>query len=249
MLKLLKDKPMDLSIVKGDNAPLSVKAAEQIIKYIQENRMQKGDRLPNEKTLVEQLKVSRSTLREAMRILSSRSIVVIRQGSGTYITNLPGVAEDPLGLQFKYDKEKVVIDLLELRFIMEPGIAASCAHRASKEDVEEIERLAKNVSDCIKAGLDHTELDVAFHCKIAQSTGNEILNVLFPEIVKGVRLFTSLLGDRIIKEIGADHEHIAQAIAEGDAVSAYNAMLVHLERNKYAIKDYLNTHRKEGDSV
>jgi GntR family transcriptional repressor for pyruvate dehydrogenase complex len=226
--------------VKANNIPLSEKAAEQIIWFIQESRMQKGDRLPNEKNFVEQLNVSRSTIREAMRTLSSRGIVVIRQGSGTYISNLPGVAEDPLGLQFKYDKNKVLTDLLELRFMMEPTIASYSALRAGSEDVEDILRLARLVSEHIKAGESHIEADVAFHCKVAQSTGNDILNVLFPEIVKGIRLFTTLLGDRIIQGVVTDHEKIAVAISTGDAEGAYDAMRAHLERNKYAIADYLS---------
>ena len=233
------DKYTDFTTSKNDNIPLSEKVAAHIIKYIQENKLQKGDRLPNEKILVKQLNVSRSTIREAMRSLSSRSIVVIRQGSGTYISNLPGVTDDPLGLRFKYDKEKVIMDLLEIRYIMEPSIASYSAQRASEEDVKEILNLAGQVAEKINSGQDHIEEDVAFHCKIAQSTGNDILNVLFPEIVKGVRLFTTLLGKRIIKDVVADNERIAHAIRDGDTMGAYNAMLVHLERNKYAIKEYL----------
>lgn len=236
---MLKEKHTNMPTAKIDNIPLSEKVAEHIMKFIQENQLQNGDRLPNEKILVEQLNVSRSTIREAMRILSSRSIVVIRQGSGTYISNLPGVTDDPLGLKFKYDKEKVIMDLLEIRFIMEPSIASYSAQRASKEDIEEILSLAGQVAEKINSGQDHIEEDVAFHCKIAQSTGNDILGVLFPEIVEGVRLFTTLLGKRIIKDVVTDHERIAHAIREGDTMGAYNAMLVHLERNKYAIKEYL----------
>lgn len=228
---------MNLSLVKSDNVPLSEKAAEQIIKYIQVNQMQKGDRLPNEKKFVEHLNVSRSTIREAMRSLSSRGIVTIRQGSGTYISNLPGVSEDPLGLEFKYDKARVYLDLLELRLIMEPSIAALCARRASEEDVEELQRLAAQVSDCIRKGVSHIEADVAFHCKVAESAGNDILNVLFPEIAKGIRLFTTILGDKIIYDVIVDHERIAQAVHERDTQRAYNAMMVHLERNRYAIEE------------
>ena len=229
---------MSLALIKYDNIPLSEKAAEQIIKYIQENQMQKGGRLPNEKELMEQLRVSRSTVREAMRSLSSRGIVVIRQGSGTYISNLPGVSEDPLGLEFQYDKEKVLMDLLELRLIMEPSIAASCARRASKEDAQEIQRLAAKVSKEIRRGVNHIESDVAFHSKIVEVTGNDVLKVLYPEIAKGIRLFSALLGDRIVKDVIMDHEQVAQAISERDTQSAYNAMLVHLERNRYAIEEY-----------
>ncbi len=238
---------MKLSLVKADNVPLSEKAAEEIIRYIQENRMQKGDRLPNETRLMEQLNVSRSTIRETMRSLHSRGIVVIRQGSGTYIANLPGVSDDPLGLQFKYDKSSVLMDLWELRFIMEPRIAALSALRASTEDVEEMYRFSAQVADCIRRGVNHLEPDVAFHCKIAESTGNDILNVFFPEIVKGIRLFTAVLGNRIIHDVTMHHDNIAQAIGRGDAQGAYDAMRVHLERNKEAIEDYISQNGDEAN--
>lgn len=224
---------------KQDVVLLSERAAEQVITYIQENQMRQGDRLPNEKELMERLGVSRGTIREAMRALSSRGVVVIRQGSGTFLSNLPGVTADPLGLAFKYDKKKVIQDLLELRIIMEPSIAAQCARNASEQDIREILNLAKQVADHIRRREAHIEVDVAFHCKIAESTGNDILNVLFPEIAKGIRMFTTLLKDRIIEEVCVDHEQIALAIAERDTQKASNAMMVHLERNRYALEEQL----------
>ncbi len=226
-----------LSCVRQDNVSLSDKAAEQIVQYILENQLQKGDRLPNEKLLVEQLNVSRSTIREAMRSLSSRGIVVIRQGSGTYIANSPGVAQDPLGLEFQYDKQKVARDLLEIRIIMEPSIAALCAQRATDADVSEIWTLAREISQQIKSGVDHAEADVAMHCKIAECAGNDVLMVLFPEIIKGIRLFTEVLQQKIILDVIGDHECIAEAIGKRDTEGARDAMLAHLLRNKYAIEE------------
>lgn len=243
---------MKLSSVRRDNTSLSNKAVEQIIQFIQENQLDVGNRLPNEKELEARLNVSRGTIREAMRSLSSRGIVVIRQGSGTYISNSPGVAEDPLGLAFKYDKEKVMSDLLEIRFMMEPSIAACSAMRASGEDKKEILSLADKVADCIKSGVDHTEQDVAFHCKIAESTGNDILTVLIPEIVKGIRLFSQVLEDRILHEVVGAHGRIAQAISEMDAEKAYKAMLAHLESNRIAIEAYIRqqeNYKLEGSKI
>jgi len=227
---------------------LSEQAAERIIRYIQDNRMQKEDRLPNEKDLMEMLSVSRSTIREAMRSLSSRGIVVIRQGSGTYISNAPGVPEDPLGLEFQYDKRKVISDMLDLRLIMEPSIAAQAARRASKEDCEELLRLASLVSERIAAGIDHLETDIAFHNRVAAATGNDILKVLFPEIAKGIRQFTTMLGDRIIREVADDHMRVARAIADRDTQRAYTAMLMHLERNRIAIEKLNEDENKTKES-
>ena len=75
-------------------------ATEQIIGLIQEKNLQPGDRLPNEQELATLLEVGRSTLREAIRRLVTRNILVVRQGSGTYVSDQMGVPEDPLGLTF-----------------------------------------------------------------------------------------------------------------------------------------------------
>lgn len=54
-----------------------------------------------------------------MKLLASRNIVTIRQGSGTYVASTPGMVEDPLGFTFIVDKKKLVQDLLEVRILLE----------------------------------------------------------------------------------------------------------------------------------
>lgn len=71
-----------------------------------------------------------------MKLLASRNIVTIRQGSGTYVASSPGMVEDPLGFLFIGDKEKLVHDLLEVRFLLEPSIAAMAATHATDEDIK-----------------------------------------------------------------------------------------------------------------
>ncbi|WP_334294249.1 FadR/GntR family transcriptional regulator [Lachnospira eligens] len=67
--------------------------------------LQPGDKLPNEAHLAKELNIGRSSLREAMKLLASRNIVTIRQGSGTYVASSPGVVDDPLGFTFIPDKK------------------------------------------------------------------------------------------------------------------------------------------------
>ena len=85
---------------------------------------------PNETILSERLNAGRSSVREAMKLLASRNIVTIRQGSGTYISSSPGMVDDPLGFTFIGNKQKLITDLLEVRFLLEPSIAAMAATRA-----------------------------------------------------------------------------------------------------------------------
>ena len=67
---------------------------------------------------------------EKSLLLASRNIVTIRQGSGTYISSSPGMMDDPLGFTFIGNKQKLINDLLEVRFLLEPPIAAHDPLRA-----------------------------------------------------------------------------------------------------------------------
>ena len=67
-----------------------------------------------------------------MKLLASRNIVTIRQGSGTYVASTPGMVEDPLGFTFIVDKKKLVQDLLEVRILLEPSIASMAAMQMMK---------------------------------------------------------------------------------------------------------------------
>ena len=101
---------------------LTERVADEIVRNIIGKELKPGDKLPNEFELAAKLGVGRSTVREAIKTLVSRSVVEIRRGAGTFVSARSGVSEDPLGLQFLDDKVRVATDLLELRFVVEPQI-------------------------------------------------------------------------------------------------------------------------------
>src|SRR5690554_5605099 len=94
---------------------LAEKAAQELLKFIQDKNMMEGEKLPNEYELSKQLGVGRNTVREAVRILASRNILKIKQGAGTFISDKPGMVEDPLGFLFMEDRRKLVSDLMQVR--------------------------------------------------------------------------------------------------------------------------------------
>ena len=81
---------------ESDEKNLPQKISEDIIDFILNQHLQPGDKLPNEAILSKQLDIGRSSLREAMKLLASRNIVTIKQGSGTYVASSPGIVDDPL---------------------------------------------------------------------------------------------------------------------------------------------------------
>lgn len=215
---------------------LPQKIAEDIIAFILEENLKPGDKLPNETVLCQRLNVGRSSLREAMRALASRNIVTIRQGSGTYIASSTGVADDPLGLSFINNKKKLIHDLMEIRFLLEPSIAALAAMHADDTEIKKICKLCDDVEELLKAHKDHSDKDIELHTAIALSSKNIVVPRLVPVIFRSIPLLIESTGDTLCNETIESHREIADAIAAHDAVRAHDAMYLHLVYNRKQIQ-------------
>ena len=158
-----------------------------------------------------------------MKLLASRNIVTIRQGSGTYISSSPGMVDDPLGFTFIGNKQKLINDLLEVRFLLEPPIAAMAATRADKKDL-------------LKKHEDHTQKDIDFHAAIALSSKNVVVPRLVPVINSSIPLFVETTRGTLLEETIETHREIADAIAAHDPLRAQDAMYLHLVYNRKRIQ-------------
>ena len=215
---------------------LPQKIADKIIRFILDNRLQEGDKLPNEQTLSAQLNVGRGTIREAMKTLASRNIITIRQGSGMYVSGQTGVIDDPLGLTFIKNKRKLSADLIAVRFILEPPIAAWAARNASDEEIENIKEICYEVEQLILAGDDYKEKDVALHAAIAMSSKNLVVPRLIPIIHEAVSLFIAETNRALDQDTIIAHREIVAAIENRDSEAARDAMFVHLSFNRRLIR-------------
>ena len=215
---------------------LPQKIAEDIIAFILEENLKPGDKLPNETVLCQRLNVGRSSLREAMRALASRNIVTIRQGSGTYIASSTGVADDPLGLSFINNKKKLIHDLMEIRFLLEPSIAALAAMHADNTEIKKICKLCDDVEELLKAHKDHSDKDIELHTAIALSSKNIVVPRLVPVIFRSIPLLIESTGNTLCNETIESHREIADAIVAHDAVRAHDAMYLHLVYNRKQIQ-------------
>ncbi|MDO4300050.1 MAG: FadR/GntR family transcriptional regulator [Clostridia bacterium] len=222
------------------NKTLPEQTADKIIQYIIENNLQVDDKIPNEFELGEILDVGRSTVREAVRILVTRNILVIRRGAGTYVANNTGVSDDPLGLAFAKDKYKLANDLLHVRIILEPEIAAMAANMANERDIEVITKQCDKVEALIKQGENHMLEDVKFHEAIARCTGNDVIEKLIPIINTSVAVFANITDRQLREETITTHRAIANAIAKHNSTDAKHAMTMHMLYNKYKIYELID---------
>ena len=131
------------------NKMLSQSIADNILSMITiEKRFSVGDKLPNELELSEELNVSRTTLREAIRILVAYDILEIRRGKGTYVTEK--ALEQPQDLEQLSCVKVNAKDLYEMRLIFEPEAAYLAAIRGTDAEIKRIVDYGKRIENEIR---------------------------------------------------------------------------------------------------
>jgi DNA-binding FadR family transcriptional regulator len=211
------------------NKMLSQSVADTILSMITiEKRFSVGDKLPNEFDLSEELNVSRTTLREAIRILAAYDILEIQRGKGTFVTE--NALKQPQDFAPLSDIKINAKDLYEMRLIFEPEAAYFAALRGTDAEIKRILDYGNKIEDEILNHKDRTDNEHAFHKAIAQATHNEFMNKLMPilyqAISKGVVL--SLQSDKAIKDTVTDHRMIMEFLEQRNAEGARNAMRIHI---------------------
>ena len=222
---------------------LGAQVEEALMAYIIGTPIAVGEKLPNEFALGQQFQVGRSTIREAVKSLVTKGILEVRRGDGTYVKSHCSLAEDPLGLSRLDDKYKLALELLDVRLILEPEIAASAAAHATSENKAELQTLCNEVEQLCLNGGDHTPKDIAFHTCIARCSQNRVMEMLVPIINTAVTTFASLTHRSLRRETIQTHRAVTDAIVAGDAVGARCAMVMHLTYNRQALMERRNAHR------
>lgn len=215
-----------------ENRSLAEMVAERLEQLIIDNKLNPGDKIPNEMDLVSQLGVGRGTIREAIKILESRNVAEIRRGKGTYVCDHVGIVGDPLGFRFAHDKKKLAEDLSDLRCMLEPNIAAQSAMRASDQDIQELQDICTELESMIRNREDYSQRDIEFHTKIASMTGNTVIPQIIPLITQGIALYVDLTNHALAGTASLTHQKVVDAIKRHDAEGAYQAMLEHVTENR-----------------
>lgn len=231
------------------NKLLAEQVEDQIYHYILDTPIEPGAKLPNEFELGEKFGVGRSTIREAVKLLSSKGIVEVRRGSGTYVVTTTKGLSDPLGLRSVKDKNQLALDLANVRLLLEPGIAEMAAQNATDEDIERLRRLCERVEAKIHDGDRYIEDDIAFHTCIAESSKNTVVEQLIPIIDTAVMMFVNITHKKLIDETIMTHRMIVEAIANHDPLGAKSAMVMHLNFNRTYIKKVYDGEDPEDGTV
>ena len=215
----------------GQTKTLAEQVADGIMNLIQETPYKAGDKLPTEKELCESTGAGRNTVREALKILASRNVLEIRQGAGTFVSEKQGIPDDPLGFSMVNDHVKLTRDLLQVRIMLEPQIAALAAQCAKEHEIKELEEILEEMEAAMKKREDYSDLDTKFHTKIAQCTHNIVMENLLPVIGIGVAVFAREVAQTEYDRTWISHRKIFCYIRDHKPFEAEMEMQYHLLYN------------------
>jgi GntR family transcriptional repressor for pyruvate dehydrogenase complex len=227
--------------VSGSHRRVNEAIVRAIQDQIRRGELKPGDRLPPERRLAAMFDASRSSVREALRVLELSGLVYSRHGEGNFVVEaIPAGAA--LTLVDYLERQRASLqDLSEARKLFEPYLASLAAGRATPDDVEELRRAAGEEETHLRAGetLEAFRADRAFHHAIAASTGNQTLVTLhsyLSDLVAAGRR-EALENDVRRAQSAVDHRRVYQAIAKRDGAAARAAMLRHLENVEGILMD------------
>jgi GntR family transcriptional regulator, transcriptional repressor for pyruvate dehydrogenase complex len=195
------------------------------------DQLKPGDKVPPERQLAEMFNVSRSSIRDGIHTLEIAGLLERRQGVGTVVRepSTESVA-NPLATVL-VQKRQLVSELLDVRKMLEPPLAARAALNASAEDVAEIEDILRRQRERVARGELAVEEDSEFHYAIALAANNsvilKVLDVLM-DLLRETRERSLQVDGRLQKSF-AGHRRIVSALKRRDAEAAEKAMRRHLQ--------------------
>ena len=215
--------------------------AKQIERLILK-KLQPGDKLPSERELAELLRVSRSSIRDAIRSLELMGMVEPRQGAGTIVREISSESlVNPLANALKR-KEELIGELLDFRMMLEPQLAARAATRVSPDEISEMEEILERQEKKLRAREGTIGEDSEFHYAIAMASGNSVvLKVLdtLMDLLRDSRERSLQVEGRQQKSL-AGHRRILSALKRHDSEGAKMAMRRHIEDVEEIVMEIVN---------
>jgi len=217
---------------------LSDRLVDGLLDLISEGALGPGDSLPTVRELASRFAVTTPTIREALRRLQTTDAVRMRHGSGIYVGDginrmlLPNPNSTPL-------KDEHIVQLVEARLTIEPGIAALAAVNRTVDDVE---RLARAV-DTAKRAADDNRPKLNFHRELAAASGNQVLFEVVDSLLSARSREQRALRAQIENRVRDYEQHVAifLAVEAGDAEQARRLTEQHLHDLRTTVTDHLGT--------
>lgn len=210
------------------------RVADRILILIKDNVWQSGDRLPPERELADSFGVSRTVVREAIKVLEAQGVLETVTGSGVYVRAPDsGVVSRSLQTYIQLlQLDDIDLRLAEIRRVLELEIAALAAARATRKQQEELQQLCREMRQQAGSPPALADLDLRFHLLLADGTQNQLFRILLTPLIEQLREhFLSMwegYGSRPLERVFQQHERLVTAIQSGQPDQARSEMWEHL---------------------
>jgi DNA-binding FadR family transcriptional regulator len=217
---------------------LHAHVVEAVVPMIVGGELVPGSLLPTEPEMSARFGVSRSVVREALRVLGEKGLIEVRHGSGTRVTTPD--RWDPLDplilstLRGRGVSAAVLHDLLEARTIVECEVAALAAERADRGEREALQAAIDTMRESLGDPPAFVRGDSAFHLTLLRAARNRVLERMtqpMHELLQYAQALTDAIPGVLTRAL-ADHEAIADAVMRRDPAGARNAMRAHLAQTQ-----------------
>ena len=225
-------------------ARASGEIVSQIERAIFGGALKSGDRLESERELAERFRVSRITVRDALRVLEARGLVHVKVGAsgGAFVseTNVDQVAESISTMILL--RKMTLSGVAEARTVVETATCELAAERADAAAIERIERSVERGRSVVREQAPHTEASMDFHVAVADASANELLQATvaaYRDLL--VQTLHDMRDVRSARATQKAHEEILDAIRSHDPEAARSLMLAHLQDFEKRLRRWLAT--------
>ncbi|ALS22381.1 MULTISPECIES: FadR/GntR family transcriptional regulator [Paenibacillus] len=225
-----------MGLKRASRTTLVEQVVAQMELLIETGKWSVGLRIPAEPDLVQQLGVSRNTVREAVKALVHTGLLIVRPGDGTYVSSSSGLG----AVLLRRLRRSNIVETLEVRYALEQEAARLAAVRRTDEDIEVLSRCL-NEYDAAAAMKDtdaYLKADLDLHKIIIGAAHNSVLKELYEHITEGVReTIGSVLDHSVLLEHHTRiHRELIQAIIDGNPDGAAQAVRDYIEASRHMLQ-------------
>jgi GntR family transcriptional regulator, transcriptional repressor for pyruvate dehydrogenase complex len=215
---------------------LTDEAIVKIRSMIQAGELPPGTRLPPEPQLAAQMGLSRSGVREAVKVLESARVLDVRRGDGTYVTSLaPRLLLEGLGVAVELLQDDTLLEVMEVRRMLEPVATGLAALRMSDADLDGLGKILERMRAAAGDAEQLLQHDTEFHRTVIAATGNETLTSLMDGLsgrTLRARVWRGLIEANAADVTLSQHEAIYVALRARDQLLAQATALVHVNTSE-----------------
>lgn len=236
---------MSVTFQSVNSGKFSQLIIDQIKAAIYKGSLKSGDKLPSERELTESFKVSRVTLREALKTLETYGLLEIKRGSGVYVSQLDiRPMRESLSSMLRI-QNRTVDDLTEARLIFEPSVAKLASERIKPSEIAKLEKNVQEMELTIETDFVAIKGNIDFHLLIAEATHNltitltmkTLLHVLHDMALEVTKTSNPKeIRDSSYRAI-SDHKQIVIAMRKKDSEKVYDLMEKHVHDIQRRLKN------------